>query len=117
MKPRLGSGRRRGQGMTEYIIIVGLIALGLIVAVRHYKETLRVAIEGNDGSGGVAGGVDDVADGIGNPGYNPGGGGGSNPGGGGGGLNPVTLPNGRTVYEDASGRRFEDANGRIPYGG
>jgi Flp pilus assembly pilin Flp len=32
--------RRRGQGMTEYIIIVGLIAILLITAVETYKNKL-----------------------------------------------------------------------------
>ena len=32
--------RRRGQGMTEYIIIVGLIAILLIGTVTKFKDTL-----------------------------------------------------------------------------
>ncbi|HZU96133.1 MAG TPA: hypothetical protein VFF73_05445 [Planctomycetota bacterium] len=32
--------RRRGQGMTEYIIIVGLIAILLITAVETFKNKL-----------------------------------------------------------------------------
>ncbi|MCA8921607.1 MAG: Flp family type IVb pilin [Planctomycetes bacterium] len=32
--------RRRGQGMTEYIIIVGLIAIVLIAAVRQFQGAL-----------------------------------------------------------------------------
>ena len=32
--------RRRGQGMTEYIIIVGLIAILLISAVEAFKDKL-----------------------------------------------------------------------------
>ena len=31
---------RRGQGMTEYIIIVGLIAIALITAVTNFKGAL-----------------------------------------------------------------------------
>ncbi|MEZ6188926.1 MAG: Flp family type IVb pilin [Planctomycetota bacterium] len=33
--------RRRGQGMTEYIIIVGLIAIVLIAAVRKFQGALN----------------------------------------------------------------------------
>jgi Flp pilus assembly pilin Flp len=33
--------RRRGQGMTEYIIIVGLIAILLITAVETFKSKLE----------------------------------------------------------------------------
>ncbi|MEZ0229471.1 MAG: Flp family type IVb pilin [Planctomycetota bacterium] len=33
--------RRRGQGMTEYIIIVGLIAILLISAVELFKNKLE----------------------------------------------------------------------------
>ena len=33
--------RRRGQGMTEYIIIVGLIAILLISAVEAFKSKLE----------------------------------------------------------------------------
>ncbi|MCB1738953.1 MAG: pilus assembly protein [Gammaproteobacteria bacterium] len=61
--------RQLGQGMTEYIIIVGLIAVGIIVAVFNFKEILRVTTEGgtaefgkhNIGSptGGGPGGDDD----------------------------------------------------------
>jgi len=32
--------RRRGQGMTEYIILVGLVAIGLIGAVTTFKGAL-----------------------------------------------------------------------------
>jgi pilus assembly protein Flp/PilA len=32
--------RRRGQGMTEYIIIVGLIAILLVAAVETFKNKL-----------------------------------------------------------------------------
>jgi Flp pilus assembly pilin Flp len=35
--------RRRGQGMTEYIIIVGLIAILLITAVNTFRGTLSDA--------------------------------------------------------------------------
>lgn len=33
--------RRRGQGMTEYIIIVGLIAILLVTAVTAFREALN----------------------------------------------------------------------------
>ncbi len=42
---RKGSRRRRGQGMTEYIIIVGLIAIALVVAVGKLKTALNNAYE------------------------------------------------------------------------
>jgi hypothetical protein len=35
--------------MTEYIIIVGLIAIFLIVAVRNYGEVIETAIVGTEG--------------------------------------------------------------------
>jgi len=35
--------RRRGQGMTEYIIIVGLIAILLVGAVTNFKDALKNA--------------------------------------------------------------------------
>ncbi len=35
--------RRRGQGMTEYIIIVGLIAILLVGAVMNFKNALNNA--------------------------------------------------------------------------
>ncbi len=34
------TAKRRGQGMTEYIIIVGLIAILLIAAVKAFRNTL-----------------------------------------------------------------------------
>ena len=40
--------RTRGQGMTEYIIAVGLIAIFLIVIVKSYGTTVDVAIQGGD---------------------------------------------------------------------
>lgn len=33
--------RRRGQGMTEYIIIVGLIAILLVTAVSSFRDALN----------------------------------------------------------------------------
>ncbi len=38
MAPRPRTNRRRGQGMTEYIIIVGLIAILMVAAVTKFKE-------------------------------------------------------------------------------
>ena len=35
------NGKQRGQGMTEYIIIVGLIAIFLIAAVKAFGTTLN----------------------------------------------------------------------------
>ena len=35
--------RRRGQGMTEYIIIVGLIAIVMVAAVMNFKNALNNA--------------------------------------------------------------------------
>jgi Flp pilus assembly pilin Flp len=64
--------RRRGQGMTEYIIIIGLLAVMLIPAVRVLKNALSASfnkasekidkditkpMEGIDGSGGSGGGA------------------------------------------------------------
>ena len=34
------NGKQRAQGMTEYIIIVGLIAILLIAAVKAFRNTL-----------------------------------------------------------------------------
>ena len=38
-----GNKRRRGQGMTEYIIIVGLIAILMVAAVMNFKNALNNA--------------------------------------------------------------------------
>jgi len=38
--------RRRGAGMTEYILLVGLIAILLTTVVERYKEQIRVTIVG-----------------------------------------------------------------------
>ena len=40
--------RGRGQGMTEYIVIVGLVAILLIFAVRKYAFSVNEAIVGTD---------------------------------------------------------------------
>lgn len=52
------NNRQRGQGMTEYIIIVALIAIAAIAVYQYFGRTVRdqtaaVAQElaGNDGSG------------------------------------------------------------------
>lgn len=37
--------RRRGQGMTEYIIIVGLIAILMVAAVMNFKDALNNAFD------------------------------------------------------------------------
>jgi Flp pilus assembly pilin Flp len=42
--------RRRGQGMTEYIIIVGLIAILLVAAVTKFKDALGKAYEKGAGA-------------------------------------------------------------------
>lgn len=47
---RTHSHPRRGQGMTEYIIIVGLIALGLLTAVNQYSFRVDEAIQGTTGA-------------------------------------------------------------------
>jgi hypothetical protein len=49
--------RRRGQGMTEYIIIVGLIGIVLSVAVQRFKNQIEVTIIGNEGQGGMTGDI------------------------------------------------------------
>lgn len=36
---------RRGQGMTEYIIIVGLIGILLVAAVMNFKDALNNAFD------------------------------------------------------------------------
>ncbi len=42
--------RRRGQGMTEYIVIVGLIAILMVAAVERYKDQIKVTIIGSKGA-------------------------------------------------------------------
>lgn len=71
--------RKQGQGMTEYIIIVVLIAIALIALVKAYGGELKNLIEGsstetNDSVGGEIGA---------NPGGPTAGNGGDNDGGGG----------------------------------
>lgn len=60
--------RRRGAGMTEYIIVVGLVAIGLIPAVRKLSQALgnsyttaaKKLDTGMGGGGGGAGGSGDA---------------------------------------------------------
>ncbi|MCO5168577.1 MAG: hypothetical protein M9894_19735 [Planctomycetes bacterium] len=48
MITRKNSRRRRlGQGMTEYVVIVGLIGLCLVVAVTRYATQVEVTIIGS----------------------------------------------------------------------
>lgn len=42
--------RRRGQGMTEYIILVGLIGILLVAAVGRFKDQIQITIEGSAGA-------------------------------------------------------------------
>jgi len=44
------SRRRRGAGMTEYIILVGLIAILLAGIVERYKVQIDVTIRGTEGA-------------------------------------------------------------------
>jgi Flp pilus assembly pilin Flp len=72
MRKLLRKGMKRSQGMTEYIIIVGLIAIVLIVAVKSFglqintgfekgeakiKKDVIKAIDGNGGGGTGSGGT------------------------------------------------------------
>lgn len=45
LSSQLRRRRRQGQGMTEYIIIVGLIAILLVFAVQKFKGALQGAYE------------------------------------------------------------------------
>lgn len=51
---------RRRQGMTEYIVLVGLIALGLVAAVSHFGFRVDEAIQGSENAlkNRVVGGMD-----------------------------------------------------------
>lgn len=53
---------RRRQGMTEYIVIVGLVAILLVGAVTRFKDVIEVTIMG---SAGRVGAVGDEMDGTG----------------------------------------------------
>lgn len=48
-------GRRAGQGMTEYVVVVGLVAVLLAGAVRGFGKQLDITIQGTTG-------VEDVRD-------------------------------------------------------
>ena len=49
LKRNMAVARRRGQGMTEYIIVVGLVAILLVGVVVRFKEQIRVTIVGTKG--------------------------------------------------------------------
>jgi Flp pilus assembly pilin Flp len=49
MKLSIRRRRRQGQGMTEYIIIVGLIAILLVTAVTKFKDALAGAFGAAEG--------------------------------------------------------------------
>ncbi len=93
--------RRQGQGMTEYIILVGLIAILLITVVTQFKTSIQVTIEGTtDKTNDIANEMPDG--GSVDPGGNPGPGGGpggytsdpSNPG-----YYRSSDPGDTTIYE------------------
>ncbi|MCO5168572.1 MAG: hypothetical protein M9894_19710 [Planctomycetes bacterium] len=44
-KKQLRRRRRSGQGMTEYIIIVGLIAICLVAAVKNFRDAVGTAFD------------------------------------------------------------------------
>lgn len=99
--------RRHGQGMTEYIIIVGLIAMLLIWAITRYKNQVQITIEG---SGDAIGREMSPLDHLG--------------GGDGDGSSPMVTytptgerHNGSTVYTGSDGNRYINSGGtytRIP---
>ena len=45
MRKPLNFSKKRAQGMTEYIIIVGLIAILLIAAVKAFKGSVQGAFD------------------------------------------------------------------------
>lgn len=48
---QLRSSRRRlGQGMTEYVLVVGLVAIVTIPAVTKFKDSLQRALLGTEES-------------------------------------------------------------------
>lgn len=102
---------RRAQGMTEYIVIVGLIAIVLISAVSSYKETVRTAIEGTDGNGGAAGGVNEANDAM----VNRGGPGSTTPADAG--YSEVgRTPDNRVIYSGPGGGQFVKSGADyVPY--
>src|SRR5262245_60182527 len=44
---RKSSSRRRGAGMTEYVIIVGMVGILLVGAVERFKDQIYVTIVGS----------------------------------------------------------------------
>ena len=50
MRKLLRKRMRRAQGMTEYIIIVGLIAIVLIVAVKNFGGEVKSGFEKGQGA-------------------------------------------------------------------
>lgn len=53
--------RRRGQGMTEYVVLVGLIAIVLIAAIKSYSGAVEDVIVGTDGESGLTSGANDTS--------------------------------------------------------
>ena len=96
--------RQLGQGMTEYIIIVGLIAILLVAAVRRFSTVLDVTIQGSTGQ----------VNGISNRIH-------AGPGGGGGGPAPGTvvtsLPPGSTITGTTATAPNGDVYLQVPSGG
>lgn len=45
MKTAVRPRRRQGQGMTEYIIVVGLIGIASVTAVTRFKDALKTSWE------------------------------------------------------------------------
>ena len=52
------SRRQLGAGMTEYIILVGLVGLLLIPVVGIFKNQIEITLVGGDSNAGMAGGID-----------------------------------------------------------
>jgi len=53
--------RQRGMGMTEYVILAGLVALLLFQAVGAYKNQIEITLVGGE-RGGMTGGMNSAAD-------------------------------------------------------
>jgi len=93
---------RRGQGMTEYIILVGLCAILLIAAVTQFSTAIDTAIQGSSGT------VNDMSGDIRN------GGGGFDPSEAPGADNPLPeagTRDGNPVYGTPETGYFTDPNG------
>ncbi len=73
--------------MTEYVILIGMLALGLMAIAERYKEQIRITIVGNKG---MTGALDNNFQGGGF------GGGSSGSGGSGGSSRPPANPNSGT---------------------